>query len=536
MDVAVKQKSEVDDEVLVAANNVEGQQKATDPLADQEPKDPVTDPLVAQADEKKKPRSAGGTAAGKLEYQQTLGAALGGKLYGALAKDLSQDKMAKHAEKGVAAALESLGMQLGEVDQTIDPEGLKKFADALGSYAGEVAKEFMATESGQQVVHKVGDWVDANPEIIVAVAVLAAAGAIVANMPLPELKTKLKLGGGAEAEIGAKLGKLRAIALEQVRAKITWSSGSLKAAAEVKHDLSEEETSVKAEVSAGGKERNVTATAEVTADGLKVYGVRGLYATGAGDLGAGVEAEKGKEPVIDASLTRKDGSTTIADSVSYDSATGVLSLKNAIAHEDKESGTKAEASRTTASDGSRSAALSLSNEIAEDTTLSGGLSHEEKAGGEEANKANLALDYAHEGFSAGARGELATGDGGDSYNLGAHVGYADEENKLRAGYEYRSDKDEHKLSGLAQTNVGKDAKVRGTAALTTGPDGKKLDLGLHGLYQLNKDVGIIGGGSYQVDSKGESVFMPEVGAQVKGIPVMMGIGRDSVQLKIGIPF
>src|SRR5690606_24944805 len=125
---------------------------------------------------------------------------------------------------------------LKSLDADADPAAVKAFSGALAARFGPAANEFMASDRGKKLAEGMADWVDANPEWVVAIALLAAAGAVVANMEIPEIKQKIGIADGTDAEIAAKLGSLRAIALQEIKATIKHQSDNLKASLGVKND------------------------------------------------------------------------------------------------------------------------------------------------------------------------------------------------------------------------------------------------------------------------------------------------------------
>ncbi len=577
MEVGVKRKAEEVDEVPGGVMAAAPATKGEDPLAEQEPKDPVTDPLLAKQDpeeaadeaaeaaeaeeEGRAPRAKKGTEVGKAAYEDLLGSALGGGLYDALAGELSQDAMAGHGAEGVEAGFAALAGQLGELDEDASEKDLSAFGDALGAYAAEHAEEWLQSEKGEALVHKVGDWVDANPGLIVTAAILAAGGAYLADLDIPEIKQKVKISDELSVEIASQLGSLQSIAFEEVRTKIAWASNGLKSAVEVTRD-EEGDYSGKAEVRVGDDERHIEASAEVSEnEGLEVYGVRGLYTTDSGSIEGGVKGEKISEPTIDATLTRKDGSTTRADGVAYDAASGVLTLKNVVSHTDEDSGAKVEAEQTSSSDGSRTADLGVSRPLDENTTASAGVRHEQGADGSEVNRARAALAWAGEDRSAEIEGEVgddragqlkaratrnfgkysAEGNAGyewspdgDSYDLGLGLGYEDAKNRMRAGYSFASEQNKHRVDAFAQHNLREDLRLRGTGSVQMSDLGTEYKAGAHGAYFFNKDAAVIGGGSYERDVQGRGRFIPEVGAQFKGVPVKIGYDPAEKSFRVGI--
>jgi hypothetical protein len=186
-------------------------------------------------DEKKEEEGGGGasgSAAGLANYESTLGKWLGSKLYAAVSDQLTLDKLASYAESGVGAALGPLGDYIKTADGDVDPAVVDKAMGALEAALGKQAKNFVKAH-GAGLQKALQGFVDASPELIVLLGLLAAAGAIAANMKIPDLSAKLKIADGLDARISARIGSLRDISLQKIEAKLTYQAGQLKATAAV---------------------------------------------------------------------------------------------------------------------------------------------------------------------------------------------------------------------------------------------------------------------------------------------------------------
>lgn len=173
-----------------------------------------------------------GTASGLANYESTLGKWLGSKLYSAVSDQLTLDKLAGYASSGVGAALGPLGDYIKSADGDVDPAVVDKAMKALETALGKQASNFVKAH-GKGLQKALQGFVDASPELIVLLALLAAAGAVAANMKIPDLKAKLKIADGLDAQLSVRLGKLRDISLEKIEAKLTYNAGKLKATAAV---------------------------------------------------------------------------------------------------------------------------------------------------------------------------------------------------------------------------------------------------------------------------------------------------------------
>lgn len=167
-------------------------------------------------------------ASGLANYEATLGKWLGSKLYGAVASELTLDKLAGHADSALKGAIKGLGGQIKTWDAGVDEGAVNQAVDAAIGQFGKVAGTWVKA-NGQGLTSALQGWADANPELIVTLALLAAAGAVAANMQIPELAANIGLGSGFDAGVAVKLGRLRDIALEKVEGRLSYKAGDLRA-------------------------------------------------------------------------------------------------------------------------------------------------------------------------------------------------------------------------------------------------------------------------------------------------------------------
>ena len=188
---------------------------------------------VQASDEDQQPGNAkvpeaSGKGAGLANYKATLGKWLGPKLYDAVSKQITQAKLAKYADSAVKGGLKSLANKLGSLDASADPAAVDMFAQALVKQFGGVAGSWVASE-GEGLTKALNGFVDANPVTIVTLALLAAAGAVAADVAVPQLKKSFNVSKGLDAELAIKLGTIRNLALEKIEAKIKYQSGKVSA-------------------------------------------------------------------------------------------------------------------------------------------------------------------------------------------------------------------------------------------------------------------------------------------------------------------
>jgi hypothetical protein len=174
--------------------------------------DPLVDGLLATGDgkaaAKKKDNGRGkeGTDAGALAWSGAMGEFIGGKLYKAIAGQVSEAKLEGIAVKVVESSVGAFEKWLKE--QTTAPEAhaaTAKLAAELKKHLGPMAKELMDSEGGGWA-GKIGTFTDENPWVIASAALAAAVTYVVTNQKIPSLKAPIKLGGAGKLTIGTTLG------------------------------------------------------------------------------------------------------------------------------------------------------------------------------------------------------------------------------------------------------------------------------------------------------------------------------------------
>ncbi|MBX2796515.1 MAG: hypothetical protein KTR31_02565, partial [Myxococcales bacterium] len=169
---------------------------------------------------------------GLQNYEQTLGSWLGPKLYEAVSDALTEEAFEGYTKDAIDALFETLAEQADKLDGTANTSQIEGFVDALQERLGPLAEQWLA-EEGLPLRQSLRNWVDANPVMVVITALLAAAGAVLADLDIPTLEKEFDLGKGFTGSLSADLGSLRNIALEQVKASLEYASGPLMAAINV---------------------------------------------------------------------------------------------------------------------------------------------------------------------------------------------------------------------------------------------------------------------------------------------------------------
>lgn len=520
---------------------------------------PAPSPGYGNAAEQARIEPGGGGDAGLADYRAALGDFLGAELYGAVRDVLAPDKVKAAGDAALAAAIEAATGALSAAEGVdADPQALAAIAGILQAQAGARVDAWLAGD-GAELVAKLQGWAGANPHTVATVAILAAAGAALANAPLPELKRKLKVGEGGELEIEARLGRIRSISLEQLRAKLSHAAGPLVGAVEVTHGGGK--TAGAASATLGAEGRRLTVEGKADEEGLSLLGLRGEIDTFLGQVDGGVKQSRGEGAIGEVRLSRTDGATKSTGDFRYDAGAGRLTVGASALWEGD--GLSAGGGARWGSDGARSVDASLTARRGE-TEATGKLSHAvsgDAYGLTEENKAELGLRYTRADLkvaldamistsgasSAGVSAEKDLGGdrraGGDAkwadgalLEAGAFYGFRDpkEFRTFLAEYRYKAGVDEHTFGLLVERRFG-DVLARWKQTAAWGTGGARLDSSAHVAKFLDEDTALIAGATHQRDfATGRDTFRPEVGLQVKGVPVLVGYDTDRGQVTIGI--
>jgi len=230
-------------------------------------------------------RGAGDAAKDKLkevrseDWRNLLGDFVGGELHSIISDNTDVADLQSYGNKALDGAL---GALVGLIDKIgLDGDGsaaLEKFGAALAAEAVKMGDEWLATESGQKLLRSVSGWVDDHPAYILVGVILAAAGAIAADMPIPELKTKLNITKGLTAEVQAKLGSLRHIALEAAKLDLQYVKGSFTAKAGV--EKSEKGVGGNLSLQVGDEKNHVETHGSIDPEGKLLVGLDAAITSG----------------------------------------------------------------------------------------------------------------------------------------------------------------------------------------------------------------------------------------------------------------
>jgi hypothetical protein len=514
-------------------------------------------------------RTPEGTAAGLANYQAALGQWLGGELYGAVAEHLTMESMSGYANKALLGAFGAVSGSLENLDPANNKADLEKFSAAFKSEFGTVAGEWLA-ENGSGFSASLADWVDANPELIVAAALLAAAGAYLANADAPELSHAFKLGGYT-AELGAKIGKLRELSLEQVSLELSHATAPLVAA--IKVSPGGDQTKTEFSGTLGDSERNISTSGEFIGQDLAVLNVAGLLKTGDTTAKAGYKANNkpgAESSTLNVNFETENGGITRVRGAEYDTNTEVLTLRDVLREVDGSNSTSFE--RTSSSDGSQSEKVSLARDLGGGLSGTLALSEAAKQMGlgssyelsteqrasfglkydstdlDAAMKMSLAssgnsaasgsVDYKNStGWEMGGDAKVTFGNR-DSLEAGAYFGFRnpDEFQTYMAKYRFKDDVSQtHDLDLMVEERFGP-VYARVQQQVSLGLTGNSWSTTAQGAYFVSDNVALIGGAQYKKSSNGQESFAPQIGAQINGVPLVVTHDFETKTTTVGLTF
>lgn len=181
--------------------------------------------------------------AGLRNYEATLGSYLGPELYKVVKEQLSYSKVCKYSDQLVKSALKGAASQLNHLGDGVDPAAVSQFGNAIAMEFDGVGCDWVQNQ-GSGLVDGVRGFALDNPEAVVGVAVLAAAGAYAANMDIPSLKHSFDLSDEMRLQASMDLGSLQNVTLEKIEAKLKYESGNLSMSAGVSHNFNNDDTMV----------------------------------------------------------------------------------------------------------------------------------------------------------------------------------------------------------------------------------------------------------------------------------------------------
>lgn len=496
----------------------------------------------------------------RQSYEALLGQFFGGKLFELVTKHTTPDGIMKYASKAVDALIKAAGDQVGKVEG-LDDESRKAagaLVEVLGQILDEQAEAYLASQEGQDLAKKVSNHVAGHPGQVVAAVLLAAAAAVAANVSLPEIAAKTSLARGLDAEVKAKLGKVRDIALESISARVQFTSGRFKAEAGVTHEDGKTTGTVGA--SYGDEQGAVSTRATLDRDGLlsAQVGVRGQKGSASGSAGVAWKRDAGTS--ADATIEVGDQKDHLSAAAKYEFDKGLLNVRlsrevtegffsrsNSLVFEDGKAssedairyvkdGKSLEVTRKTGPAGETNTSLAT-RYSARDLTVA-----LNAAFGSAGNTVSASVKgHPKEGMTYKADATYSLSDS-RLLNYGASFGFQDPKKFEGFLLEYRRNNapqvPEDRFRATVEFTVQQMMfRVQDETVLKGG----RLSSGTasaHAAYPLGKDLALIGGATYGYGPERTVGTMPQVGLQIRDIPVLVGYDTNSKTwtLRLTIPF
>ena len=410
-------------------------------------------------------------------YQAALGGFLGTKLYDAVSKELTFDKMSTLADKAIASIADA-GIDWADesiYNGQLNDKQEQQLADLLSKRAKELAQEYLQSESGQALLNRIQEFVGENPYAIVGIGILAAVGAVIADVDLPEIKQKFKLGKNLSISGGAKLGSIRNIALKSVSVGIGYVQENLKTDLSFRRDQEGVYTG-RHTMSLGNEERHVKTDVEFKEEGIMAYNVSGLYHFNTDTSVSGSVSAKGEQvseiPDINLQVKTKSGDFTHVGKLQYSGGQNTL------------------------------------------TGLYNGSSDKLKYG--------LML-----------QGDLNSN---QLSKVGGNIKYSPEGSDYYSA-SFQSDllKETHSLDLSMQKQVTDDLTLRGEQGFDYNQSsGFSSNTELLGAYKLNNDLSLIGGAEYNYNEQSGGNILPKIGIQYKDIPTVITFDPERKAVSIGL--
>ncbi len=484
-------------------------------------------------------------AAARKGFTDLLGSFLGGKLYEVVHDNVSADKFLEYGKQGITAAAEAIGdlpqpiAGSGIMDTKAEAEAVGKFGAALAKWAGGYAEEWLKGEDGAKFRQAASEWVEGHPGILIAAALAAAAAAVAANVDVPELKQKFKIGGGLSASAGIDMGKIRDFAVKGASAGLEYKKGDVQAAVSYKAKVGED-GKVSHEAGAEAKYKindahSIAANGKLAPDGSLSFGVGSLNTFGAlsmdSSLGYRVPNQGDSSAFGAVKLRYGSDERNVTGNTSYDSSTGRFTLGLGAALETPSAEKGKEGSPPPPPIESLRLGLNFAADRASGSTLSGN------------------ADYQRNGFMGSGNGTYSF-EAGRLTELGVKLGYRDPKEFQSVVLDWkRSYKDkvpEDRFGLLLETTVS-DFMVRGQAqAVMAGGQLAQAGATVDVAHRIDNRFSVIGGASYGMQtgtpySGGTDLdrgLWLRAGVQIDKVPLVVSFRPEdrAVTVGISIPF
>jgi hypothetical protein len=412
-------------------------------------------------------------AAFVAEYESALGSFLGPKLYDAVSDQITLDKMTGYGNKLVEALLK-LGIgELENVNPAINDKLQQQMVEGISKELEPIVAKLMQSETGMKLVEGLQNVVGSNPYGVAGVAVLAAAGAILADVDIPTIKQKFNLGKGFSTNLEANLGSLRNIAIGATKVGLAYQQNNLKADVSLAR-AKDGELSGSVGGQLGDNKRHIKGRVSIGEEGITAYELSGLYAFTENTSLSGKAHSKSPDsiPNMELQIKTKQGDFTHTGQLQFDSNSNNLVAKYS----------------------------GQSEKFLYQASLDG-------------NVDSRALGT----LQASAQ---YTPQKGDVYS---------------AKYRHNLDTDARQLNLLAQKRMG-NFSLRGHQQLNyDDKDGLRSNTELMGAYHMNNDLSLIGGADVRYDDRsGETAFLPKAGIQYKDVPITLSFDPRTNATSVGI--
>jgi len=412
-------------------------------------------------------------AAFVAEYESALGSFLGPKLYEAISDQITLDKMTGYGNSLVEALLKLGVGQLESVSPAINDKLQDKMVEGISKELEPLVAKLMQSETGLKLIEGLQNVVGSNPYGVASVAILAAAGAVLADADIPTLKQKFNLGKGFSTNLEANLGSLRNIAIGATKVGLNYQKDNVKAGVEVARSK-EGDLSGSVSGQLGDKKRHIKGRVNIDEEGITAYELSGLYALSSNTTMSG--KVHGKDP--------------------YDIPNMELQIKSTQG----------------------------------DFTHKGQLNFD-------TNTDNLLAKYSGQSeqllYQYSIRGNTESGNLLDTH---AGVRYTPNEGDVySADYRYNFQEDSHQFDTMAQRRMG-DFSVRGHQQFNySDQEGLQSNTELMGAYHMNNDLSLIGGADIKYDGQsGDVSYLPKAGIQYKDVPITLSFDPKTNAASVGI--
>lgn len=523
--------------------------RALSPRGEGEPTEAPTSSAEAQRRE-----------AQRQSYEALLGRLLGGKLFEIVVNHTTPDALQKYAENAVDALIKAAGDLVGSVE-ALDAESRNAagaLVEVLGQILREQAQAYLASEEGQELANKVSNYVAEHPGEVIAAVLLAAAGAVAVNVPLPEIAAKTTLAKGIEAEVQAKLGRVRDLALESISARVQFEAGRFRAEARADHKEGQGTTGTVA-ASYGDETAMVSTTATLDKDGLLSarIGARGRAGQTSGAAGLSWQRDAGAN--ADASVEVQDGNERYSGSARYEFDKGLLNIRlsrevtqgffsrtNALMIEGGNVSTEQTARYE--KDGQSIGVTRQTGPTGEQAALTARFSRRDltvalnAAFGPSGSTASASVEgHPKEGMLYRADATYSLSDA-RLLNYGVSFGFQNPKEFEGFLLEYRRNNapeiPEDRFRATVEFTIQQmmfrlqDETVLRGGRLSSGT------ASAHAAYPIGQNLALVGGATYGYGPDRTVGVMPQVGVQIRDIPVLVGYDTNSKawSLRLTIPF